>query len=274
MSSGESKSLYHLVTMIQAGKFYRYTNWPENSDGYTPVAEMELELPELTGSLEAEDGEITLDADAFTESLRINGIHAPVRVTVVEIQVDPDGAIVSQGPVFTGNISQVLTAPEGKPSQHRLVCRGVKARLGSILNLPIQDTCPYRFLKNGCFLDIADFTYTGTLSSVDEENHLAVISGLPSVPADQWFTDGYIELGAVRIHLRYWSEASPGLFYVSVLPDPSWIGQELTVVAGCPRTVQACRDRDNEEHFGGIGLKMPAYVPVYETGSYENETSS
>lgn len=270
MSSSQQKSVYHLIEFRQgASPPVQLTNWSDPISGYTAEPRIEIEVEGLTGTFDNESCTITLPVSDFVESLSTLGRTEPVRVVVTEIQLDPNGAIAASGAVFGGTIAQVIRNPDGITSLARLECQGIKNRLDTPMGLQATPTCPWRFLGRGCELQIVNFTYQANVLSIDSSGFQVIVSGLPSVPDDEWFANGYLTFKGVRVDIKYWNQQVPGLLYVRQIPPASWVGQQVVVVSGCLKRVEDCRARNNESQFGGIGIKIPAYSPQFETGTYE-----
>jgi hypothetical protein len=50
-------------------------------------------------------------------------------------------------------------------------------------------------------------------------------------------------------------------------PNYTWVGKRIALVGGCPKNKGSCQSKwSNAAHFGGFGLLIPTYNPVWEVG--------
>lgn len=85
-----------------------------------------------------------------------------------------------------------------------------------------------------------------------------------------WWEASYLERGGLRMRVQSWVfrpyvGAGTNKFVLNQIPPPDWDGAVAALVLDCPRTPQACADRNNTINFGGLGHGIPAYNPTLET---------
>jgi uncharacterized phage protein (TIGR02218 family) len=131
---------------------------------------------------------------------------------------------------------------------------------------------PRQLYSPGCCLNLYDpdcavvkatYTYSGTVGAG------ATASVIPVAGVDKYrgyFAYGYLSLsgGAVRRTIKEWAPGSPGFAKVAVpLYDIPAEGASVTLVAGCQKTLEVCRDKfSNLVHFRGF-----PYIPAPETAA-------
>lgn len=101
---------------------------------------------------------------------------------------------------------------------------------------------------------------TGVVDSV-----VRTVLTLTVTPAGVTFiyNNGYIEFEGLRIKIAYWE--SGAVFSMSEIPPDSWVGETVTVVIGCDKTLASCRvPHDNESEFFGLGYSMVDYNALFE----------
>lgn len=269
MSTQHTES-YVKITFKHEGTPYQYTNWTSPIAGFISSPDIEVELGPQNGTLETETAEITIPTSDFTERLLGLGVVSDVQVIVTEVTNDPDGVLIDSSRVFGGHVKSVVENPDGKTSCRSMRCESLKARLDSAVGVQATGTCPWRVYTDVCGANKADFTFQGVVSSVDILNFKVVITGLPAAPDSEFFSRGSLELDGVSVGVRYWSQLAPAEFHVNRIPPEDWVGQTVDVVAGDDYELETCKARfDREESFAGIGLKLPKYHSVFETGSYD-----
>ena len=86
-----------------------------------------------------------------------------------------------------------------------------------------------------------------------------------------WWEASYLEKDGLRLRVQSWvydATAGQGTnkFVLNQIPPADWSGAVATLIHDCPRTPQACADRNNTNNFGGLGHGIPAYNPTLELG--------
>lgn len=86
-----------------------------------------------------------------------------------------------------------------------------------------------------------------------------------------WWEASYIEKDGLRLRIQSWvfdgnSGSGTDMFILNQIPPADWDGATATLIHDCPRTPQACADRNNINNFGGLGHGIPAYNPTLELG--------
>lgn len=271
------KNNYHLIEIEHgdpdAPSFLYLTDWSTaiSYDSHTWVAtpQLALDIPANTGGLE--EGELELEllasVDALLASLVSGEPCAPVYVTVTRVSAplaEDGGATQYHVLAYRFRVSKA-TSRRGVAS---LACVSAKSQLRVPLGAPANYQCGWTLFGRGCGLTLV--SDTGTLTAIDgTDNKKVTITGVSvSVPGGtpgKTFHRGYVEKDGIRVPIRDWSSGASTTFYLTRRVPAAWVGTTVTVVAGCDKSIETCRDRwDNEEHFAGTGYAVTSHHPVHE----------
>lgn len=247
-----------------APTYLRVTDLDDDVDCYvglfTSLPSMEVALPQVTGVLDDKPLTISVDRAAATlfQDLTSGQPHSPVFVTVYEYVL---GGSVNQGSiykVFSGRLARALRNADQHTNFVKLEAVTQKGRLKIAQGIVANHQCPWSFGGEGC--GVAVTTGVGVCAALN--GSVATITGLGAQP-DRFWHRGFVERDGLRIMIREW--VSGTAFALTRRPPASWVGQNVTVSAGCDKTIETCRNRwNNEANFGGAGYAMPDHNPNYE----------
>lgn len=258
--------------------YTRYTNWDSDvtisGNSFTSQKKLKVTLPEDRGTLSISPATIVLPfGDAISSAVAVGDPAAPVTVTLYEVVLSPDEVSSDTFIVFKG---RVTSAVKNYQSKKGLVAYKAVRSLGRLdvpLGMPCNAQCTFQFTGNGCEISPSGLAQTGTLEAFNNQR-VAEISGLTQPPffgggsVDSYWRKGYVEKDGIRISIKDWNVAYPDIFQLSRLPPASWDGASVTVFPGCDKTAATCADQwNNIDNFGGFGIGMPAYKPIFESGS-------
>lgn len=135
------------------------------------------------------------------------------------------------------------------------------------LGLPINAQCPWVFGSPLC--GVTPPTFGGQIIGIsNKEVEINAFSPALGLVGEEYFFRGYIYRNGVAIPIRGWDLNIPEVLQLAQSPPIEWLNQTITIVPGCDKQIETCRNRwSNEERFGGAGIKMPAYKPNFETPS-------
>jgi len=268
------KESYVLVEFLYNGNYERYTNWGSRVGLYLSVPELEVKLPQNTGSLSKGNCEITLPINstttAFVEPLVRGTPFANVRVTVTEFIRSSRAGETSQTLVlFTGWVLRKIKNPNNRPGFARLLVQSPKSKLDKKMGVSCDHECPWVLYNFPCAVQgtrgpqKADERKLVTLSTITGTK--VTVSGSPALGGSKSYRDGYMEYAGATIRIRNWDSGTPNTLYLNRQPPAEWIGKTVTLVPGCDHSIEHCRAAwNNEGYFGGIGFAIPAYNPIVE----------
>jgi hypothetical protein len=280
MSSLPKKQHYYLVEFAygaSAGTGLRYTNSTSDrtyaGQTYTSLPKLSVEPPSNTGGID--EGTLKIEAPADAHALfaaLVNGEpHSPVFVTLRQVLAplqDDGGSDEVLALCVLWRVAKATKNPSKKRGIVRLEATGAKADMKVSLGLPANYQCAWTLFGNGC--DLAVVSDGGTLTTIDAtDNKKVTITGVsvtvPGATPGKTFHRGYVERDGLRVEIRDWSSGASTIFHLVRKPPAAWVGQTVTVYAGCDKTIETCRDRwDNEARFQGCGYAIPDYHPHFE----------
>lgn len=242
-------SVTDIVRLTTDASAYTY-----DGELYAPTPSIKIDKYKNTGDLS--DQEFKLNnipiLDGFLTYIANHMPYSEITVTVTELL---DGTPLHH---YKGKVYQAL--PEYGTGYMSLICRTVKYYTDLPAGVPCTEQC-------AC-LYFGDKLCGKTVYS--EVHGVAGVSGaemtISSDPYDSTtllFNKGYVEFGSVRIKIKYHS--SGRVFQLSKYPPSSWVGESVTIYAGCDRRIQTCKGiHNNEERFMGLGYSMVDYNALYE----------
>lgn len=103
-----------------------------------------------------------------------------------------------------------------------------------------------------CMADLTSFTFDSTITAVTDSRHFADSA---RAEADGFFSDGYVSMqtgDCAGQHRKVKLYTTGGILLAQPFVGTLAIGDEYTIVAGCDRTRETCRDKfDNILNFQG-----------------------
>lgn len=238
------------------------------SDGvFLAKPDMAVIIDMFTGVFDEKPLKIRLDksSDSFFDDISNGEPHSPIFVEIWELIESVDGTD-DELKLFSGRIAKVFDNFQGKQNQIQIECRTWKGKIDIPLGVLATHQCPWIFTQEPC--DVVARTFAGVVDSiVGFEVTLTAAPATGSPPATFFpreFHRGYMKRDGLRITIRDWE--SGVVFKMTKPPPQEWIGNAVTLVAGCDKTIETCRTiHDNEERFNGLGFAMLPYNPNYET---------
>lgn len=228
---------------------------------YQSKPAIEVKWPVNKGTFEDAPCKIAIPNDDFTA--QIAGITAfpECLVTVRELTRDFVGPVSSAALVpFRGRVTRAYKNYQGRNDKILLECLPIKSRLSFPAGLPANHHCIWTLFGRGCGL--TQVSHVGTAASIDGKK--LTITGL-GAQTGKFYHRGFVSKLGLRIGIQNWDAADPTAFYLVRQPPATWVGNTVTVVPGCDKTIETCRARwNNESRFAGIGYAIPAYHPVFE----------
>jgi hypothetical protein len=196
--------------------------------------------------------------------------HAEVTMEISEVNKDPVGSIptVVTRP-FIGKVVKARLNYEGQADVvlfQALSEKGIiaTANQGVQANIQCSNSLGGRYCREG--VDILDHTFSVTITAIDVGE--LTCTGVPTGKDDRYFEFGYVESQGLRLMVQGWRNAANGdesKVQLMRQAPARWVGRTVTLVAGCPKTVEICRSRfNNEENIRPFGYGIPSYDPQFE----------
>ncbi|MGH8585286.1 MAG: DUF2163 domain-containing protein [Gammaproteobacteria bacterium] len=150
--------------------------------------------------------------------------------------------------------------------KHRSTCelRSLTQRLKQRIGRGHEVSCPYELGDAKCGVNLEDFTFTGTVTAVINQFKFEDSS---ITEEDNYFKGGkltwtgtdpeLIELGAstnvgLSMEVKKWASGTNRFTLHLAMPFPIFEGDEYTVHAGCDKTYATCKEKFNNNNFGGF----------------------
>lgn len=227
---------------------------------FLPDPRISIIFPERSGGFEEKPLKMTIrNAHPLIQRLTNGYPFAPVKVDIYEYFYDEVGSATdSTLHVFSGKLSKATKNADGKEDVVKMEAKSEKARLNFSLGISCNVQCSWTFGDNNC-----QATVTSMANTVDTIDGTIITVGTTPVFTAGLFKKGYIERDGIRILIRDWT--SGVTFQLAKFCPPDWLGQAVTLYAGCDRFIETCiGTHNNQERFGGLGLQMTAYNPTAE----------
>lgn len=265
---------------------------------YTPEPAIDIKLPKQGISLEEEPCIITLplartlntDIRTIAEMLGSMRSSPLVKVFITSIrQATKDETVYEH--LYAGVLDKSRKNPSKKRQQIELeFLPELHYRLEDVsLGRRADPDCDLIFGGPGCGVDTSQFfsgagPYANQIRrawvnlSFQPYRNARMVSAtinsslMPGVTnaaitsqPEGWWIRSFLEADGVRVPIQEW-QAGTNSFVLNRVPPLSWEtpGRSILLVPGCPRSAQACTDRNNINNFGGLGFGIPAYNPTIE----------
>lgn len=258
----KSNSLYTtLITFIFGGFAVRYTSCPSaisfSDKVYAALPAIQIDLAKQSGQAKDEPIKITMPPLSPFDIMLQGGPHAPVIVLIQELDVLDVSTIRY---VFKGFIAKVLSGKNGRDDVIEITVNGLRAALDIPLGIPANNTCAWTFGDFSCTKSLPALRVS-TLVTAIVATQITIASVAHPKP---YFDRGYVERNGLRIMVRNQIDAS-NLVLVNT-PPANWLTSSVVITPGCNKSISDCRTKwSNEGQFGGLGLGIPRYHPVFET---------
>jgi hypothetical protein len=231
---------------------------------YQSAPALEFSEVEYRGGTEPEQVDFSCGSGISPFREMSQGTHAPVTVRIGELDLSD----LSEPPnwLVSGEVSQTTLNSKGRAGTVQVVIRTTKSRLkGLSLGIKATDRCPLFFGSETC--GAVPGTVSAVVSSVSGSQ--LILSSLPNdTTKGGWaagrYHRGRVERNGVRLLIRKHHVGLSKLTLANLIP-PDWVGQSVTVIEGCDKTISACSAHGRQSRFLGIGGAMPDYNPIIES---------
>lgn len=241
---------------------------------YESVTAMEVALPDNSGILKADPCNVVMPLmPGFATDISSGARYPETKLSVVEV-TKSDNASTSYTRPFQGIIVGAKRNIKGRGFVG-LSALPVKSRLQSAsMGLQCMHHCINRLgdAQCGVALDTPPKRITSAEIVAIDGTKVTIATGqVQTGLIDRFYQRGYIVKDGLEIMIQTWRNESNGdrhEFFLMRRPPSFWLNANVSIFVGCDKTIETCRAKfNNESHFNGIGIGMPAYHPVYEQGS-------
>lgn len=261
--------------------FERYAAWNRDFEGYVSTPEMDVEMPDNTGTFDEKEVRVLLGLDAFTTVVSSGLPHSPMYLQVEEVTAGLfAGDAGTRKILFKGRITRTIKNFQGRNNVVAFFSLPIKSRIDVPMGLQCNHHCGWRLFSRGCGLTQGTHDQTGQIASMDGKeitiSPAAAITS-PTAPGgdnSRFWERGYLEKDGLTIGIHIWSITDPTVFVLRRRPPDSWLlagVSSILFVPGCHKTIEDCRNVwDNEQGqagsggFGGFGYAMLPYNPLFQ----------
>ena len=257
---------------------------------FTALPELDFKMKDgLAGGVKDEKFVITIDSDTLPIKNRIAGQFADIECFVY--QVDRDAENAEAGPTATllqhGFLRQLTVRAKGDPGITECEFSSVKAVMEDYpIGVTASNLCGWRFGDTSCNATV--HSYSATVSSVSDNQVTLAITGTSNgltiadaFARDLFFNNGFITVEGLNLSIRSLASGTSSAAVFNLYnPAPAsttytWVGKTGTITEGCNKGYDTCGlkvnsldgQMNNHRHFGGFGIRMPAFNPQTDPAS-------
>lgn len=115
-------------------------------------------------------------------------------------------------------------------------------------------SCPYELGDAKCGVDLNDFTVSGSVTAVIGQSKFEDDS---RTEEQGWFKGGKLtwtsgDNAGLSMEVRGWNASLNRFVLQLAMPFPIFEGDEYVVHAGCNKTYTTCKDKFDNQNFGGF----------------------
>lgn len=175
---------------------------------------------------------------------------AAINITLLEVILDFDSS--EENYLFRGTLAEIEKAD---PHTITMIFMSYITNADRTLGIVFSADCPWTFGgSTTCKFDIESVKVSATVSAIDR-NKITLSSNL-TAPRKHYWAKGFIKKDGIQIPIKFWVDYEPNVLVCSTWVPQDWVNEIITVYPGCSKTVNACREWNNEDRFGGIGAHL------------------
>ena len=270
---------------------------------YQAVPEMDFEMIDnIKGGTADEPFRMLMPLHLFPVNVMVGNPFPPTRVTVWQCRMGTPGvsgewggANYSRRMLARGFVGRTTARYNGRPDTVAIEAYRLKSQMQSVsLGITTSQRCFWRFGDSRCAYSMANATLTNALvTAVTNQEMFVTIDGVSTIgsglstmnAAYAAFQQGFAEYEGLKVMIREHQKLSGSVYIagtgavvnggIKLLltfkppthPNYTWVGKRISLVGGCTKNKGACQGKwANSIHFGGFGLLIPTYNPVWEQG--------
>lgn len=266
----DSKSGVQVCSFVEftwgAAGVARYARWGSdlvyNTFTFTSCPNLSVDLGEQHGGVEDSPAKVSMPA-VLEPAVRCLGQRVGP-ITCKIYKGDPNDLAGTARMVFKGKVALSESNPISRAGICVLTVNGLKAALQAALGIIVDEKCPWTFGDEICGYDLEAQMRTGLITGIYGPT-VSVQQAVGFTDAvDGWWRAGSITYDGYSITIKDW--IPPDVFILVRTPPKEWAGVIAQFRPGCIKLIPACRERDREESFGGMGGYMPNRNPIVTKG--------
>lgn len=240
------------------GTILRFTSFDQNlvidgvylaGTGFTPSATENFSS--LNSSNQTLGG--ILDSSAITEADLDAGLYDNAKVECMIVNYLDLPSTFNESPpkhilVFKGLIGKITKTD----INYSIEVRGTEDLLNSQIGHITSKTCRYRFGDGDCGVNLTSYTHSGSVTAVSNDRRIFTVSIIQN---SGFFDYGTCEFtsgnnNGVILDIAFYT-ASRQIHLFETTPRSISVGNNVTLVAGCTKTLLSCMRYNNVIRFGG-----------------------
>ena len=192
-----------------------------------------------------------ISSDAISEEDLLAGKYNYASITcfIVDVTNLPT-SLIENPPKFLHLYSGILGKIKKSDRHFEIEVRGLDHKLENKLGELTSKFCRYQLGEFGCQLDLTPYTYTQAITGVSNQYTFTIDGVIPDGSLDRGqltFISG-LNAGS-SADIAYYSSNQIVLF--QPMPYQIQVGDLMTVIQGCAKTLLACAKYNNVINFGG-----------------------
>ena len=273
-----------------------------SGETFTALPTLDFSMDEgFTGTIIDEKFTITIDSAQLPVAYRINGQFPEIECFVYQVDRDVEGGEAS--PTATlfqrGFLRQMTVRAKGDPNLTELKFSSVKGFLEEYpIGVTASNLCGWRFGDNSCKATVCSFN--ATITSISNNLVTCTLSGscggnnaAEALAIPDFFNNGFLQVDNLDLSIRDYGIVNDGAYtpYVDGGTPPAadnvtfnlykkpptdssytWLDETAVATEGCNKLYDTCALKidstdgvsNNHRHFGGYGIRMPAFNPQTE----------
>lgn len=234
---------------------------------YAPAVVADIKMPEQTIGLREQEIEIALPlvAGGFVERISDGHLFSPIAVKVMEqLRADNGSYLDDVKTLYVGRVTRTKRYASGRDRLVSIFASTAKSRLDFPLGISCNHHCVFAFGGNGCFYPILNVRKTVTASGINQTKIVLTGSGVIGPAAGYWI-DGWVSTHGINIKVKDWVVGTND-FRLYDVATPEFDGNvNVLLYPGCDHRWTTCKTKwSNEQYFGGYGVAIPDYNPLFE----------
>ena len=192
-----------------------------------------------------------ISSDAISEEDLLAGKYNYASITcfIVDVTNLPT-SLIENPPKFLHLYSGILGKIKKSDRYFEIEVRGLDHKLENKLGELTSKFCRYQLGGFGCQLDLTPYTYTQAITGVSNQYTFTIDGVIPDGSLDRGQLTFISGLNAGRsADIAYYSSNQIVLF--QPMPYQIQVGDLMTVIQGCAKTLLACAKYNNVINFGG-----------------------
>jgi hypothetical protein len=250
-----------------------YTNldYTEDFDGntYTSVPRMKVEFGANTGSIDPDAHDTIVRIPLVDDTLRKLTYGGPIKNLIIRVREVIRGLKPGENTsILTWTWGKAIKYVKDRPKRGWVewLVRPDKGEYDKPTGLICAGQCSNALFTPPCgrqgSYGPAKNDEQRTAFSLAVDRQLLIVDDYSAISSPKTFRRGSVEFDGANVLISDWDEGDPNRFLLAESVSQDWVGQNLVLVPGCNRSIEACRLQWNNEARANMGgYSMPTENP-------------